>query len=65
MADDKFLTTEEVSERYRDEITVGTLRNWCAMRIDPAVAKIGKAVIYPMREFEAWNQENSVTCSAS
>jgi hypothetical protein len=35
MADNKFLTAEEVSERYRGEITVGTLRNWRAMRIAP------------------------------
>jgi hypothetical protein len=35
MSDDKFLTPEEVSQRYRGEITVGTLRNWRAMRIGP------------------------------
>ena len=45
MADNKFLTAEEVSERYRGEITVGTLRNWRAMRIGPAFVKIGKAVL--------------------
>ena len=50
MADNKFLTAEEVSERYRGEITVGTLRNWRAMRIGPAFVKIGKAVLYPVRE---------------
>ena len=32
MADTKYLTAEEVPKRYRDEITVGTLRNWRAMR---------------------------------
>jgi hypothetical protein len=33
MPNPKFLTCEEVSARYRGEISVGTLRNWRAMRI--------------------------------
>jgi hypothetical protein len=46
MAETKFLTAEEVSQRYRGEITVGTLRNWRAMRIGPPFVKIGRAVLY-------------------
>ena len=65
MADIKFLTAEEVSERYRGEITVGTLRNWRAMRIGPAFVKIGKAVLYPVGELDAWDQKNMVICRAS
>ena len=65
MADNKFLTAEEVSERYRGEITVGTLRNWRAMRIGPAFVKIGKAVLYPVRELDAWDQKNLVICDGS
>ena len=65
MADGKFLTPEEVSERYRRGISVGTLRNWCAMRIGPTFVKIGKAVLYPTIELDAWNHKNMVTCRAS
>ena len=65
MADIKFLTAEEVSERYRGQITVGTLRNWRAMRIGPTFVKIGKAVLYPTSELDAWDQKNMVTCHAS
>jgi hypothetical protein len=65
MPDNKFLTAEEVSERYRGEITVGTLRNWRAMRIGPAFVKIGKAVLYPVAELDAWDRKNIVTCRAS
>jgi hypothetical protein len=65
MANDRFLTAEEVSERYRGEITVGTLRNWRALRVGPAFVKIGKAVLYPVRELEAWDEKNLVTCRAS
>lgn len=65
MADTKFLTPEEVTERYRGGISVGTLRNWRAMRIGPTFIKIGKAVLYPTDELDAWDQKNMVTCRAS
>jgi hypothetical protein len=65
MTDKKFLTAEEVSERYRGEIAVGTLRNWRAMRIGPPFVKIGKAVLYPISELDAWDQKNMVSCHAS
>jgi len=65
MADNKFLTPEEVSERYRGEISVDTLRNWRAMRIGPTFIKIGKAVLYPLNELDAWDQKNIVTCRVS
>lgn len=65
MSENKFLTPEEVSERYRGGISVGTLRNWRAMRIGPPFAKIGKAVLYPVDELDAWDQKNIVMCRAS
>jgi len=65
MSERKFLTAEEVSERYRGEITVGTLRNWRAMRIGPAFVKIGKAVLYPVDQLDAWDEKNLVACRAS
>ncbi|HTV26464.1 MAG TPA: helix-turn-helix domain-containing protein [Xanthobacteraceae bacterium] len=65
MADGKFLTPEEVSERYRGCISVGTLRNWRAMRIGPTFVKIGKAVLYPVAELDAWDQKNTVVCRGS
>ncbi len=60
-----FLTAEEVSERYRGEISVGTLRNWRAMRIGPGFVKIGKAVLYPIGALETWDEKNLVTCRVS
>jgi hypothetical protein len=61
----KYLTAEEVSERYRGGVSVGTLRNWRAMRIGPTFIKIGKAVLYPVEALDAWDQKNTVTCRAS
>jgi hypothetical protein len=65
MADQKFLTPEEVVQRYRGEISLGTLRNWRSMRIGPTFVKIGKAVLYPVAELDAWDRKNTVTCRAA
>ncbi|MBZ9794692.1 helix-turn-helix transcriptional regulator [Mesorhizobium sp. ES1-4] len=65
MAHGKFLTAEEVAERYRGGVSVGTLRNWRAMKIGPSFVKIGKAVLYPIDELEAWDEKNRVQCRAS
>lgn len=62
MADNKYLTAEEVAERYRGEISVGTLRNWRAARIGPPFIKIGKAVLYPIEELDAWDRRNLISC---
>jgi hypothetical protein len=58
MTGSAFLTTEEVSERYRRLITVGTLENWRALRIGPSFMKVGKAVLYPVAELDAWDSLN-------
>ena len=60
----KYLTAEEVAERYRQEISVGTLRNWRAMRIGPPYVKVGKAVLYPVQELDEWDRTNLVICRA-
>ncbi|AZO54352.1 DNA-binding protein [Mesorhizobium sp. M8A.F.Ca.ET.208.01.1.1] len=65
MADSKFLTPEEVAERYRGGVSVGTLRNWRAMRLGPSFVKVGKAVLYPVDDLDAWDERNRVQCSAS
>lgn len=58
----KYLTAEEVVERYREEISLGTLRNWRAMRVGPPFVKIGKAVLYPIEELNDWDKKNLVVC---
>jgi hypothetical protein len=62
MSDPKFLTTDEVVERYRGEVSSGTLENWRAQKIGPPFVKIGKAVLYPIDELDAWDRRNLVTC---
>lgn len=65
MSANKFLTPDEVAERYRGGISVGTLRNWRAMKIGPSYVKIGKAVLYPVGALDAWDEKNTVLCRAS
>src|SRR3546814_8259619 len=57
--DSKFLTPDEVAERYRGGISVGTLRNWRAMRLGPSFVKIGKAVLYPLDELDRSEEHTS------
>jgi hypothetical protein len=61
--DDDLLTDEEVVARYKGRITLGTLRNWRALRIGPPYIKAGKAVLYSRAALQAWDKRNTVTCS--
>ncbi len=65
MATAQYLTPDEVSERYRGEISTGTLRNWRALRIGPSYVKVGKGVLYPVTELDAWDRKNVVQCRAA
>jgi hypothetical protein len=65
MSEPKYLTPDEVAERYRGEISPGTLRNWRSLRIGPSFVKVGKGVLYPLGELEAWDRKNVVECRAS
>jgi len=62
MSEITFLTPKEVAERYRGSVSVGTLRNWRAMKIGPSFVKVGKAVLYRVNELEAWDDKNRVQC---
>jgi hypothetical protein len=62
MSDAKYLTPDEVS---RGEISPGTLRNWRSLRIGPSFVKVGKGVLYPLCELDAWDRKNVVECRGS
>lgn len=57
-----YLTPDEVSARYRGEVSTGTLRNWRAQRVGPSFVKVGKGVLYPVSELDAWDRRNVVEC---
>jgi hypothetical protein len=56
-----YLTAEEVSQRYRRQISVGTLRNWRALRVGPAYIKVGKLILYPRASLDDWDRANLVS----
>ena len=60
-----FLTLEEVVERYRGQVSEGTLRNWRSMRIGPSFIKIGKAILYPLEELDRRDRRSLVVCRPS
>lgn len=60
----QYLTIEEVFERYRGRIQLGTLRNWRAARIGPSFIKPGKTILYPAALLDAWDKQNLIKCDA-
>ncbi len=62
MAETQYLTADQVSARYRGEVSTGTLRNWRAQRVGPSFVKVGKGVLYPISELDAWDRRNIVEC---
>ncbi|TMJ51928.1 MAG: helix-turn-helix domain-containing protein [Alphaproteobacteria bacterium] len=52
-------------ERYRRQVSEGTLRNWRSRRIGPPFIKIGKAILYPLEELDRWARRNLVVCRCS
>ena len=65
MSNPMFVTLNEVVERYRGQISEGTIRNWRSMRVGPSFLKIGKAVLYPLQELDRWDRRNLVACRPS
>jgi hypothetical protein len=55
-----FLTPQQVSERYSNNITERTLANWRSAGNGPEFTKIGGKILYPLDRLEAWEQRNTV-----
>jgi hypothetical protein len=62
MSEPMFLTLNEVIERYRGQISEGTLRNWRSMRVGPSFLKVGKAVLYPLAELDRSDRRSLIVC---
>ena len=59
-----YLTAAEVVKRYRGLVSLGTLRNWRSAKKHFAFVKIGKAVLYPVDQLDAFDRTNLVNCEA-
>lgn len=59
----KYLTPEELAERWEHRITVGTLANWRAKKRNqgPSFTKLGGRVVYPIEGVEAYEAAKTTT----
>ena len=61
----RYLTQDEVAERYRGTISVRTLANWRSLRIGPKFVKCGKTVLYSETELDKWDERNTINCAVT
>lgn len=61
----RYLTQDEVAERYRGTISVRTLANWRSLRIGPKFLKCGKTVLYSETELDKWDERNTINCAVT
>jgi len=55
-----YLTEDELYERWRGSVALGTMRNHRSMGIGPPYVKIGKAVLYPKDELQTWERDHLI-----
>jgi len=61
----QYLTPQELSERYRGEITVRTLANWRCLGVGPKFTKVGGRILYPLSEVIWWERSRTVGSTSS
>lgn len=56
----RYLTPEELCQRWNNRIKMRTLHNWRQTGNGPPYTKIGGAVLYPIDKLQAWEDGNTV-----
>lgn len=64
VAEKKFLTPQQLSERWEGRISARTLANWRSAGMGPPFVKIGGAIVYKRDDVEAWEDRNTVTSTS-
>jgi hypothetical protein len=54
------LSPEKLVERFGGTITKKTLRNWRTNGTGPRYIRLGKRIVYPLRDVEIWEEEQMV-----
>lgn len=65
MSSPTYLTIPEVVARYRGQVAEGTFANWRVRGQGPSYIKVGKSVLYPLSELEAWDKRLLVNCGGA
>ena len=60
VVEEEFLTTKEVSKRYRNVVNVRTLANWRSLGDGPPFVKVGGRVLYPLKSLIAWESKRTL-----
>jgi predicted DNA-binding transcriptional regulator AlpA len=55
----KYLTIQEMIDRYGGTISKGALANWRFKGEGPAYTKIGGRVVYPVEKVEEWEDKRT------
>lgn len=54
---EKFLTSEDLLQRWCNRITSGTLANWRSRGVGPIWSYIGPRILYALADVEAWEAQ--------
>lgn len=61
----KFLTPQQLAQRWVGAVTTGTLANWRCQKVGPTFAKLRGRILYPLAEVEAWEAQNIHTANSN
>jgi hypothetical protein len=56
----RFLTAQQLVERWGSAVCVGTLANWRTQGRGPVYVRIGSKVRYPIAQLEQWEEAQTV-----
>lgn len=59
-SEDRTLTPEELSARWRGKVSVGTLKQWRHKKRGPGYRRIGNSILYPLSKIVKWEQDNTI-----
>lgn len=60
-SDLRFMSAEDLAERYCGKVSVKTLANWRSIGTGPAYRKIGSRVFYAIEDIEKWEVQRQIT----
>ena len=58
-----YLTTKELIERWRNQVSASTLANWRSEKRGPSFVKIGGRILYPLADVLAYEEKSRRTGS--
>ncbi|WP_443698627.1 helix-turn-helix domain-containing protein [Pseudomonas sp.] len=64
MSEPKFMSPQELSDRWGGRISVRTLANWRTQGSGPAFTKIGGAVLYSRDKLVEYENRNTVNSTS-